>query len=240
MLVMGTFKFIVVVVSDCSGESPDPSWLKGHINPPLHSLPSSLAGHGGVHNSFTQKARLPSRDSSRLYQNNRNVETVEGVEYVSDRLSPEVHTIKEEMSEGIYPVAVHKHDGAAGTRKRTADSFQSSDQTLFTQSEGSFFPGQNSSNAYTGGSSKARRVESAVEDSSAVESPSNQSFMSVIGDSFQDTDDPSQSDTSLLEDQSRGGNLASRFSTSNVSASMSSPSASDGARPGTSGSAGEA
>ncbi|XP_064596891.1 uncharacterized protein KIAA1958 homolog isoform X5 [Liolophura sinensis] len=150
---------------DCSGESPNPGWMRGVKNHPprtvdtgqgAHRRRGSFASSPSIHMSPAASPlanqmyseRLQSSDSPRMSHNSGQQQSF------PSRLSPDIVVIKNEPSP-------EQQTSCAFSRKRTADS---------SELQSDFYS-----------TAKSRRVGgSSTLSSSAQESSSNQSLMSII------------------------------------------------------------
>lgn len=151
--------------ADCSGESPNPGWMRGVKNHPprtvdtgqgAHRRRGSFASSPNIHMSPAASPlgnqmyseRLQSSDSPRIQHNSGQQQSF------PSRLSPDIVVIKNEPSP-------EQQSSCAFSRKRTADS---------SELQSDFYS-----------SAKSRRVGgSSTLSSSVQESSSNQSLMSII------------------------------------------------------------
>ncbi|XP_064596619.1 uncharacterized protein LOC135463292 isoform X4 [Liolophura sinensis] len=195
---------------ECSGEDPDPVWLKGHKPaPPTVNRDTTPIHHHGRRMGDNSIQR-PHSDSL----SHPILSHLDQSEEVAARLSPDIVVIKEEPQEdeSVFPVSLHRHDDSTVSRntprKRTSESVGPSD--------GSHSP------------SKLRKVSSSSSSPALHIEPVNQSLMSIISESaLEESGDSSANftlDYSSL-DPSNEENAASLFQSQPVPSTSSGDSA---------------
>lgn len=173
---------LCLVFTDCSGEEPDPVWLKGLNKGKKTSaaaqrermMASSGTTHGRSSISQHTSPQSSSKDIPEIHS-----QAVPSADLLN-RLSPDDVVVVKDEPIDVYPVELHVHESLdssfAGRRKRSAAESVSREHWSHDPSSGS---------------PKHRRI------ASTAESPSNQSLMSVIG-GFKD-----KQESELKEDNSR-------------------------------------
>ncbi|XP_064597161.1 zinc finger protein 181-like isoform X6 [Liolophura sinensis] len=161
---------------DCSGESPDPVWLKGHE---VHSPVITRTDDAYSPQSLSRTA-LP---GSKSYQKTRPPEPVVYEEnQPDDRLSPGVVVIKEEVTEDdqdVFPISIHRvQPSNQNARKRPLPDSLSRSRDSFSNSS----------------PSKMRHIED-----TSISETDNQSLMSII----QDSDPDDHHSTSMTDNDFR-------------------------------------
>ncbi|XP_064597114.1 uncharacterized protein LOC135463663 isoform X7 [Liolophura sinensis] len=164
------------IALDCTGNIPEPTWLKG-LNPPA-PIQSDLPLHRGLTTVRSKSPRHkrhglghsptamlhPTSDTSHLQE--RDTGDSDILELV----------VKNEPQE-VFPVSLHVHDRLSADRTNSRKRASAQDQDVL-HSDNSIFPTSAST------PSKSRRLSSHSDNSFSAggqDSVSNQSFLSVIG-----------------------------------------------------------
>ncbi|XP_064597105.1 uncharacterized protein LOC135463662 isoform X4 [Liolophura sinensis] len=197
---LAEYKLKGAISLDCSGEEPDPTWLKGlsKQKTPLRvnsQTDRRAQGHSpaAYRSPSLHRPAHSSSDSDIPLSQSHSVPSGE----LAERLSPDIVVVKEEPQD-IFPIALHENaSGVTSTgHKRSA-----AESSLGSHWSKSSSPSQ----------SKMRRL-------SSKESSSNQSLMTVIGDYSANDHDVQESDTmgdnSLSGPSSSGHNMSAPLSKS--------------------------